>query len=46
MSQRFHQRAAELHNLAAHAHSAAVGRPWQEDHLTATNSASRRTSIP
>ena len=34
MSQRAHERAAELHNLAAHAHAAAVAR-GKADHLTA-----------
>ena len=34
MSQRPHERAAELHNLAAHAHAAAVAH-GKEDHLTA-----------
>jgi hypothetical protein len=35
MSQRPHERAAELHNLAAHAHMAAAVAPGKEDHLTA-----------
>lgn len=30
-----HQRAAEFHELAAHAHRAAAVRPDKEDHLTA-----------
>ena len=34
MSQRAHEQAAELHNLAAHAHAAAVAR-GKADHLTA-----------
>jgi len=35
MSQRPHERAAELHNLAAHAHAAAAVAHGKEDHLTA-----------
>jgi hypothetical protein len=35
MSQREHARAAELHNLAAHAHAAAAVAHGKGDHLTA-----------
>jgi hypothetical protein len=35
MSQPSHQRAAELHNLAAHAHAAAAAAHDKQDHLTA-----------
>jgi len=35
MSQRPHERAAELQNLAAHAHAAAAVAHGKEDHLTA-----------
>jgi hypothetical protein len=34
MPQRFHQRAAELHELAAHAHRAAATDHGRGDHLT------------
>jgi hypothetical protein len=34
MSQNFHQRAAELHDLAAHAHRSAAVHHGKEDHLT------------
>ena len=35
MSQSTHDRAAELHNLAAHAHAAAAAAHGKADHLTA-----------
>jgi len=35
MTQSTHDRAAELHNLAAHAHAAAVVAHGKGDHLTA-----------
>ncbi len=35
MSQRDHERAAELHNLAAHAHTAAAVAHGKGDHLSA-----------
>jgi len=35
MSERTHERAAELHNLAAHAHMAAAVAHGKGDHLTA-----------
>ncbi|MGZ7099785.1 MAG: hypothetical protein ACXVKC_17440 [Candidatus Angelobacter sp.] len=35
MSQTLHDRAAELHNLAAHAHAAAAVAHGKGDHLTA-----------
>jgi hypothetical protein len=35
MSQRPHERAAELHDLAVHAHAAAAVTHGKEDHLTA-----------
>ena len=35
MSQSTHDRAAELHNLAAHAHVSAAVAHGKEDHLTA-----------
>jgi hypothetical protein len=35
MSQSSHDRAAELHNLAAHAHAAAATAHGKGDHLTA-----------
>jgi hypothetical protein len=35
MSQRTHERGAELHNLAAHAHTAAAVAHDKGDHLTA-----------
>jgi len=34
MPQNFHQRAAELHELAAHAHRSAAVHHGKEDHLT------------
>jgi hypothetical protein len=34
MPQSFHQRAAELHDLAAHAHRSAAVHHGKEDHLT------------
>jgi hypothetical protein len=35
MPQSAHDRAAELHNLAAHAHAAAAAAHTKQDHLTA-----------
>jgi hypothetical protein len=35
MAKDSHQRAAEFHNLAAHAHEAAITHHDKEDHLTA-----------
>ena len=35
MPQNFHQRAAELHELAAHAHRSAAVHHGKQDHLTA-----------
>jgi hypothetical protein len=46
MSQRAHERAAELHNLAAHAHAAAAVAHGKEDHLTAHELSKQRTNIP
>jgi hypothetical protein len=46
MSQRAQERAAELHNLAAHAHAAAAVAHGKEDHLTAHELSKQRTNIP
>jgi hypothetical protein len=45
MSQRPHERAAELHNLAAHADAAAAVAHGKEDHSLLMSSANRRTNI-
>jgi hypothetical protein len=46
MPQSPHNRVAEFHNLAAHAHAAAAVAHGKGDHLTAHELSKRPTNIP